>query len=451
MPVIASHRVGAYSVIMSSFATRYRMSTNLLLDALTSAAYHPEVLAEVEKNYYENRWWPLSVTDMNLRMLVAGWSTRISYSHIRTYAQVVEKVNAIGWQALCAMEDAEVRELVRAIGLPDARLRYLRSLQSFLNDPYTQRELVEGDHNQIISEFAREVDGAGFKIAQCAVLYARGYHCGIFPVDSGMVDMLSPLYPALLPSGARAHDVLRIWLEDLIAALRDDILMLADEVGFNLALPNGCLPTWWAHLLLIYYKRVVWNRRISYGPFVRSKVGSSGVAVHKSLFAEVHSGRKLSIRGVILEGADGVGKSTMASLLEQQGFETIHSAYISGSNCFSRHRAIIEESRRPVTLDRSFLSEGVYGPVFRSKSRLSDGDLQSLGRLAYERGFVLLYLHEPMKVLLSRREEADASVLTAIVREYERVLTLVEPYMPVYRLSSSSLSESGILSLLGGR
>ena len=429
----------------------YHMSTNLLLEALTSAAYHPEVLSEVERNYYENRWWPLSVTDVSLRMLVAGWSTRISYSHIHKYIQLVERVNAIGWQALCVMEDADIRELVRAIGLPDARLRYFRSLQLFLEKPHTLKKLVEGDRNEAISEFARAVDGAGFKIAQCAVLYARGYHCNIFPVDSGMVDMLSPLYPEALPSGARAHDVLRIWLEDLVAASCDEILMLADEIGFDLALPNGCLPTWWAHLLLIYYKRIIWNRRIPYGPFVRSRSGSSGTAVQKDLLGDFYSKKKLSIQGVILEGVDGVGKTTVASLLEQQGFETIHSTYVPGDSCLSRHKAMIREPRMPIALDRSFLSEGAYGPVVRGESRLSDEDLQSLGRLAHERGFVLLYLHEPVKILLSRREETDASLLAAIIKEYDRVLALVSPHIPVYRIFSSSLSESGILALLGVR
>jgi hypothetical protein len=141
----------------------------------------PEVRTAVEANHDDNRWWPTAVTDPRIRMLVAGWSTRISYSVVETYARVVAEANALGFDELVALDDGELTHLVRPLGLPVARIGYLRSLTDFV-----EREgnnILDSDANNFIHRFAKQVHHASFKVAQCAVLYARGYHCGIIPVD----------------------------------------------------------------------------------------------------------------------------------------------------------------------------------------------------------------------------------------------------------------------------
>jgi hypothetical protein len=70
------------------------------------------------------------------------------------------------------------------------------------------------------------VKGAGYKVAQCAILYAKGYHCGIFPVGSGMKDMLGPCIGFELPKGALAHNIMRKQIEHLLNARSTDYVII---------------------------------------------------------------------------------------------------------------------------------------------------------------------------------------------------------------------------------
>lgn len=161
-----------------------------LLSFTAVAAAQADVKAAVEANHDENRWWPTRITDWRMRMAVAGWSSRVSYTMIGTYAAVVKTASAHGWDALTNMSDAELAAFVTPLGLITARIRYLRSLAEFLADPGGDPLTMPA--GQLIASLAARVNGASFKVAQCAALYARGYHCGIIPVDSGMVRRLAP-------------------------------------------------------------------------------------------------------------------------------------------------------------------------------------------------------------------------------------------------------------------
>lgn len=219
----------------------------------------PDVQADVEANHDDNRWWPRHITDPRMRMLVAGWSSRVSYAMIDTYAHVVDDANRIGFDTLAELPDGQVTELVRPIGLPAARIRYLRSLVDFLdrlakegNDPGT------ADPDALIDRFAAEVHQASFKVAQCAVLYARGYHCGVIPVDSGMVTRLAPVMGLNLPSGPLAHERMRTVLQACVHDRPEEYRRVADQHAVTI--PDTAIPTWWAHLVLIYFKRRYLNR-----------------------------------------------------------------------------------------------------------------------------------------------------------------------------------------------
>ncbi|MEV0177236.1 hypothetical protein AB0I00_39830 [Streptomyces sp. NPDC050803] len=100
--------------------------------------------------------------------------------------------------------------------------------------------------------------GASYKIAQCAALYARGYHCGIIPVDSGMVTKLTPALGFTLPSGPAAHEHLRTLLEHAVARHTDALRTLAADQ--DVTIPAEAAPAWWTHLTLIYFKRLYLNR-----------------------------------------------------------------------------------------------------------------------------------------------------------------------------------------------
>jgi endonuclease III len=228
---------------------------------VTSAATQPDVRAAVEANHDDNRWWPAHVQDWRIRMAVAGWSSRVSYAMVSTYAGVVARADTLGWDLLSTLDDASLARLVRPIGLPSARIRYLRSLARFIDRTGVPGiDLATAPPDELIASFSAEVDGAGYNTAQCAVLYARGYHCGVIPVDSGMVTRLAPLLGITLTAGTAAYEHLRKLLQAAVTAHADAYRDLAAHLGYQLTIPPGAPPTWFAHLVLIYFKRLYLNR-----------------------------------------------------------------------------------------------------------------------------------------------------------------------------------------------
>lgn len=226
-----------------------------------TAAALADIRTEVEANHDNNRWWPTSITDPRMRMLAAGWSTRVNYRMIASYAAVIREADTLGFDALAASTDTEVTDLARPIGLPQARIDYLRSLnllfEQWAKDETDPAELAQKD---LIQQIADQVHGASYKVAQCAVLYARGYHCGIIPVDSGMVTKLAPALGITLPSGPVAHERLRHLLEGTVTRDPDTFRAMAAHHGHRVTIPEDAAPTWWVHLVLIYFKRQYLNK-----------------------------------------------------------------------------------------------------------------------------------------------------------------------------------------------
>jgi hypothetical protein len=224
---------------------------------VATAAKQSDVEAAVEANHDDNRWWPLFVSDWRIRMAVAGWSTRVSYAAIGKYAEVVREADSLGWGALNAMDDLAMAHMVRPLGLATARVGYLRSLATFVD---SASELSQNSPEELIRLFAARVHGAGYKVAQCAALYARGYHCGVIPVDSGMVSKLAPFLGVRLAAGPAAHEDFRQLLEACTAAYADAYRDLVSRLGYRISIPEGVTPTWLVHLVLIYFKRLYLNR-----------------------------------------------------------------------------------------------------------------------------------------------------------------------------------------------
>jgi endonuclease III len=236
------------------------LANNLYLFVARAAA-QADVRAAVQANHDDNQWWPADVQDWRVRMAVAGWSTRVSYAMIGKYADVVGQADALGWNQLTALNDESLTGLVRSIGLPTARIRYLRSLARFIDGSgVTEIDLATVPLDDLIASFTAGVDGAGYNIAQCAVLYARGYHCGVMPVDSGMVTKLAPLLGITLSSGAAAHEHMRKLLQPAVTANAHVYRDLVARFGYEITIPSAVAPTWFVHLVLIYFKRLYLNK-----------------------------------------------------------------------------------------------------------------------------------------------------------------------------------------------
>jgi hypothetical protein len=232
-----------------------------MLALVTRAAGMPDVKEAVEANHDNNRWWPLTITDPRMRMLAAGWSTRVNYKMVGTYAAVLAEADRLGFDKLATLDDDELGKVVHPLGLKASRIAYLRSLAEFVEKLDAEGvEVATMPGDDLIARIAGEVDQASFKVGQCAALFVGGYHCGIIPVDSGMVDKLAPVLGINLPSGPIAHETMRRLLQGCVNDRPGDYRWIIDDLDYQVSIARGVIPTWWAHLVLIYFKRAHLNR-----------------------------------------------------------------------------------------------------------------------------------------------------------------------------------------------
>lgn len=235
------------------------MMTNEKLERiLTICSSDDNVKAEVIKNHDNNLWWPTDVTDKRMRLLIAGLSTRISYNMIATYQQVIANLNKYSYTEIVNMDDESLSRIVAPLGLLNARMTYLKSMICFIENFYDRIEKYSNE--ELIVLISKSVHGASYKVAQCCVLYYRGYYCGVMPVDSGMKDVLLPCIGFTGHKGSIAHEILRKKLEEIVTKL--DLERIIVQNGYNglITIPKDTPLTWWAHLVLIYFKRFYCNK-----------------------------------------------------------------------------------------------------------------------------------------------------------------------------------------------
>lgn len=291
------------------------LQSKVFSEILTHASKFDDVRAEVYANHDNNRWWPTDVADWRLRILLAGWSTRVSYYMIGSYAGVVRECNELGFDSIRNLSKDSLANLVKPLGLFNARWTYYESACAFIDQIGSKSALNLTSNDDLIERFQSSVDGAGYKVAQCAVLYAKGYHCGIMPVDSGMVEMLAPCFGEPLPSGAVAHELIRNALEEFVQANPPLCRKLIFENGYDrLTIPDQSPPTWWAHLVLIYYKRLYWNKNKS--SILIRKPNRTDLPVDEPAPAIASA----QSRSVVLYGDDSIGIDRVIQLLTRSGY-----------------------------------------------------------------------------------------------------------------------------------
>ena len=116
---------------------------------------------------------------------------------------------------------------------------------------------------------------------------------------------------------------------------------------------------------------------------------------------------------LIIEGIDGVGKTTLVEYLQSYGMKKYHFDYDSKNmDLLSKYMKVLSSDDTGLVLDRSFISEMVYGPVIRNKCKLSIEDYTKLLMAYKNTGAKIIYLTAPKEVLLKRRndEQSDYEV-----------------------------------------
>lgn len=225
-----------------------------ILDICSSQS---NVKVDVFKNHDNNLWWPLEVTDYRLRLLIAGLSTRISYSMIENYRKVIENLTMYTYEEIKNMKEDQILKIIKPLGLFNTRYKYIKSMINFIENHH---DLTSLSNEELIEAINKNVTGASYKVAQCCTLYMKGYYeSGIMPVDSGMKDMLLPCLVFPTYKAAIGHDYLRKELEKLVKNI--DLKDVISKNGYNnLKIPDTSNATWWSHLVLIYFKRHFCNK-----------------------------------------------------------------------------------------------------------------------------------------------------------------------------------------------
>lgn len=122
----------------------------------------------------------------------------------------------------------------------------------------------------------------------------------------------------------------------------------------------------------------------------------------------------MSAQVYVVEGADGTGKSTFIQRMARPGDRLIHnnaSDHLLPGSLARHYRAQLLDALdfrdRGIStyIDRSFLSEVVYGRLYRGNPRVSLLQAHSLERFAARHGIVLLGMTADLSVRRDRIRE----------------------------------------------
>jgi thymidylate kinase len=145
--------------------------------------------------------------------------------------------------------------------------------------------------------------------------------------------------------------------------------------------------------------------------------------------------------------ATGTGKTTIAEAMRAKyGYRVIHSSRTpDGTDIAGRYRRILDLPG-PIVLDRAFISELVYGPLFHGRSRLTKAEIISLAMTVASRGGVLVHLTGLPDVIITRLSSRDGTAvpevdtISTIVAAYREAFALLEGIAPVLVADTTNTS-----------
>lgn len=154
---------------------------------------------------------------------------------------------------------------------------------------------------------------------------------------------------------------------------------------------------------------------------------------------------------LILEGIDGVGKTTVVDCLEKLGMKKYHFDYDEkNTDLVSKYLRVINQDTKNIVLDRSFISEMVYGPVIRSHCKLSIEEYKQLLKAYKKIGAKIIYLTAPKEILIERRKDdsTDSKILEKyydeLKQQYDKIMALTNKYIEVLKYDTFINTEEEI-------
>lgn len=131
---------------------------------------------------------------------------------------------------------------------------------------------------------------------------------------------------------------------------------------------------------------------------------------------------------VVLEGADGTGKSTLAAgLASGHGYAVLHSGRPPDGGDLAGRFAFALATPGLVVLDRSFISELVYGTLRDGRPRLSARAAAELALQVADRGGILVHLTGSPDVIAARLTARDG-----FAPPLDRIRARMEAYHAVF-------------------
>jgi thymidylate kinase len=147
---------------------------------------------------------------------------------------------------------------------------------------------------------------------------------------------------------------------------------------------------------------------------------------------------------IVLDGCDGAGKTTLAAALaNRHGHSTVHAGLSpEGTDLFAKYHAMLARAGRLV-LDRSFVSELVYGPLDRGHSRLTFEQAAHLATDTAQRGGILVHLTGRADKIAARLLARDGRApalprISALTSAYADVFTRLADHAPVITIDTTA-------------
>jgi len=418
-----------------------RLKNTGFVEALKIMASSPDVKNAILNSYDVNPWWPNDISDWRMRMIIAGLSTRVSFRMMQTYIKVINRIKALEYGDFINASDQQILEIIKPLGLSNNRIIYIRSMIKYLESK--DLDLNKWTDLDLIEDISKNVNGAGYKVAACCVLYARGYHCGIIPVDSGIKDVLAPCLGLYSSKNAYGHEIVRHQLEKIVNS--NNLQEIIDSNGYEIDIHSKTHPyTWFAHLIMINYKRYFCNTHKPSDCLLKNSSKTSGKIGTMCSKEEKKFG---GYNFIFLEGCNGAGKTTIANRLKLFGFKSTHFVYDENTESVydKYHNLITNFFDQRIVFDRSFISEYIYGNAYRKKSRVSELEINKLIDLIKENNGCVIYLDMETNELISRIKNDRVQKKN---REIEKVTATNSAYKKFYE---NKLKKLGVIKITAGK
>ncbi len=138
---------------------------------------------------------------------------------------------------------------------------------------------------------------------------------------------------------------------------------------------------------------------------------------------------------IILEGCDKVGKTTYANALKKSGFEVVKfSAPRDGEDLFNSYMSFLEtvKSNKNYVLDRFFIGEMVYGPIYRGKSQFTIKQYNEIENKILSMPHLFIHFTNTIPFVINKFREDDE--VFAKIKDIPDILRAYKKYYNSSRL-----------------